>query len=40
MKEAFFPLHKQNIARAWQQKMLFLQALGHKETFKYHMTVI
>jgi len=26
MKQAFYPLHKQNIARAWQQESTFLEA--------------
>jgi len=26
MKQAFYPLHKQNIAQAWQQENIFMQA--------------
>jgi len=26
MKQAFYPLHKQNIARAWQEENAFLKA--------------
>jgi len=35
MKEAFYPLHKQDIARAWQQESTFLQA----DTFVRYLVV-